>query len=217
MSHNYLGITNNPIGRQRVIDPWCFWVNAFSNEELEKIKELMSRTQVESAKISGLDNNKSPIENGVVDSSIRSSRVAFHNPNNENRWIFDRFNRVIESLNSQYFNFDINGYSAFQYSEYHAEEQGKYDWHMDIYLGDVPTHEYETRKLSLTMLLNEPGVDFEGGDFELIQSSLDKHQTIQLEKGKIVVFPSFIFHRVKPVTRGVRKSLVIWVVGPKFR
>jgi PKHD-type hydroxylase len=67
------------------------------------------------------------------------------------------------------------------------------------------------------MLLNEPDADFEGGDFELIQSSLNSPEKINLSRGKIIVFPSFLFHRVTPVLKGIRKSIVIWTLGPKFR
>jgi PKHD-type hydroxylase len=66
----------------------------------------------------------------------------------------------------------------------------------------------------MSMLLNTPGVDFEGGDFSTF---LSKEQNIPLKKGEILIFPSFIVHSVKPVTKGIRKSLVIWVTGPGFK
>jgi PKHD-type hydroxylase len=64
------------------------------------------------------------------------------------------------------------------------------------------------------MLLNTPGVDFEGGDF---QTCLAKETNVPLKRGQILIFPSFVVHRVKPVTKGIRKSLVIWVTGPGFK
>jgi PKHD-type hydroxylase len=64
------------------------------------------------------------------------------------------------------------------------------------------------------MLLNTPEVDFEGGDFSTFMS---KEINVPLKRGEILIFPSFIVHRVKPVTRGIRKSLVIWVTGPGFK
>jgi PKHD-type hydroxylase len=73
---------------------------------------------------------------------------------------------------------------------------------------------YATRKLSMSMLLNTPGVDFEGGDF---QTFFAKETDVSLKRGQILIFPSFIVHRVKPVTKGIRKSLVIWVTGPGFK
>jgi len=178
----------------------------------------MSKTPVDTGMIAGAAiDPTSDIKTGTANSQVRSSKIAFHHPNPDTMWIFERMNAVIEQLNVNYFNFDINGYNAFQYSEYYAADNGKYDWHMDLYLGNMPEHDYESRKLSLVMLLNEPGEDFTGGEFEMKFSSVDKTEVISLSKGKIIVFPSFLFHRVAPVLTGIRKSIVVWVLGPKFR
>jgi PKHD-type hydroxylase len=218
MSHSYKGISNTPNRRQRILDPWCFWADAFSSEEVDEICRLMSQTPVETGMIAGdAIHPEATIKTGTVDNQVRRSKIAFHNPNPDTLWIFERLNAVIDQLNVNYFNFDINGYNAFQYSEYDAADNGKYDWHMDLYLGNMPEHDYETRKLSLVLLLSEPGVDFTGGEFEMKFSSVDKTETISLSKGKIILFPSFLFHRVAPVLTGIRKSIVVWVLGPKFR
>jgi PKHD-type hydroxylase len=71
----------------------------------------------------------------------------------------------------------------------------------------------EPRKLSLTLLLND---DFEGGEFQVNDGKEEMAITVPMNKGRVVLFPSFMIHRVKPVTKGVRKSLVVWVLGPKF-
>ena len=60
-------------------------------------------------------------------------------------------------------------------------------------------------------------VDFEGGDFQINSGQEKDAESVKMKKGDIIVFPSFMLHRVKPVTKGVRKSIVIWVMGPKFR
>jgi PKHD-type hydroxylase len=66
------------------------------------------------------------------------------------------------------------------------------------------------RKLSLVLLLND---EFEGGDFELLWPG----NKIPLKKGRVILFPSILMHRVKPVTKGTRKSLVAWMQGPNFK
>ena len=71
--------------------------------------------------------------------------------------------------------------------------------------------------LSLSMLLNEQGVDYEGGDFEFNGSQEEKADKAETKKGRIVDFPSYMLHGVNPIISGVRKSLVVWVQGPKFR
>ena len=73
---------------------------------------------------------------------------------------------------------------------------------------------YEPRKLSLTILLNDPS-EFKGGEFQL--QTKNEPSTISLTKGEVVFFPSFLLHRVTTLTEGIRKSLVVWVTGPKFR
>ncbi len=207
MSYNYKGISNTVQSRSKIIQPFCFWKDTFSDVELQKLEEIFKKSLLVDSMISGSNS-------GSVNESIRKSKVSFHNLNEENNWIFERLNYVIDNLNSRFYNFDINGYNDLQYSEYHSSESGKYDWHMDTYIGLMPETEFETRKLSLVMWIND---DYEGGDFELIHTSLKEPYTIPKEKGKLILFPSFLFHRVTPVTKGVRKSLVTWILGPKFK
>jgi PKHD-type hydroxylase len=73
----------------------------------------------------------------------------------------------------------------------------------------------DTRKLSLSLLLSEPEEDFVGGEFFIHLSGNPSLHV--LKKGQMIVFPSFMLHGVKPVLSGVRKSIVIWVEGPKFK
>ena len=217
MSYNYRGIINEDITtRQRDILPYCFWHNAFSDEEIDKICHFMSENKTVDAEISAKtpDGDK---KIGSVDKGIRTSHVNFYKVNEHTFWIFDRMNQIIDRLNSRFYNFDLNGYSFFQYTEYYGHELGKYDWHMDAYLGGHPNEFTETRKLSMTLLLNEPDVDFEGGDFEINKGSPTEIDKVELKKGTLIVFPSFLSHRVAPVTNGIRKSIVVLVQGPKFR
>lgn len=203
---NYQGISNSTRSRSLITQPFCYWTDVFTEKELLEIEKLMTEIPLVESMISGAT--------GVVNTGVRKSKVSFTNYNEKSSWVFDRINPIIDNLNSRFFNFDINGYDNLQYSEYHASENGKYDWHMDMYVGDLPHTDVETRKLSLVLWLND---DYEGGDFELIYQSLESPITIPKEKGKLIIFPSFLFHRVTPVTSGIRKSLVSWISGPKFK
>ena len=90
------------------------------------------------------------------------------------------------------------------------EPGGFYDWHMDC---DVNMgHEPPVRKISMTLLLNDPS-EFEGGHLELMAPG----KFAELKQGHAIVFASFLNHRVQPVTRGVRQSLVVWFGGKPFR
>jgi PKHD-type hydroxylase len=103
-------------------------------------------------------------------------------------------------------NYDLNSCSQIQIGKY--EQHGKYDWHMDNdFKGNFNN---SVRKLSISILLND---DFEGGKFEFKKQDLD----VNLKKGSILVFPSYLEHRVAPVISGVRYSAVAWVSGPPFK
>jgi|TARA_X000001382_G_scaffold130626_1_gene126189 PKHD-type hydroxylase len=120
----------------------------------------------------------------------------------------------LEVTNNNFFGFDNPKITeACQYSEY--SKDGFYDWHMDsnITMEDMPT----VRKISLTLLLSDPK-DFEGGELEMFSGSFDsKDNKIDLKQGHGVFFASFIPHRVAPVIKGNRKSLVMWFGGPSIR
>jgi PKHD-type hydroxylase len=59
--------------------------------------------------------------------------------------------------------------------------------------------------------------EYEGGEFQIINAEQSEASTVEQKKGRLIVFPSWMVHKVKPVTRGVRKSIVVWVVGPNFK
>jgi len=206
----YNKIYNFPEERSKIIYPYCFSDGAFSDSELESMCQYFSNNGTENATI--VDDNK------PIDMKMRRSRIKFYHRDEYTYSIFDRLNNVIENLNDRFYNFDLNGYEAFQYTEYLDTDSGTYDFHLDTIFGKNGHHtDYEMRKLSLIMCLNEPGKDFEGGQFYLNMGKEEKALEVEMKKGRIILFPSFLLHRVAPVTKGIRKSLVIWVTGPKFR
>ena len=96
-----------------------------------------------------------------------------------------------------------------QIGRYKATDEGFYDWHEDA----SPPRDGMQRKLSVSILLSDPS-EFEGGE---LQFKGMEDRKILTKQGSIVVFPSFIEHRVTPVTKGVRYSSVTWVQGPSFK
>ena len=95
-----------------------------------------------------------------------------------------------------------------QYTEY--PEGGFYDWHMDCDL--VMKNEPPVRKISMTLILSSPD-EFEGGGLEIAKPN----QIVRPKQGHAIFFASFINHRVIPVTKGLRKSLVMWFGGEPFK
>ena len=219
MSHSYKTIYNNPTERMRKFYTWCYWDGAFTDEELDKMCEYFEKTGVERGTTVGPKEGEKGKAIQTPNEDVRTSNVKFHNYGDpETTWIFQRINWVITEINNQYYNFDLNGYDTMQYTTYDGEEKGKYDFHQDTIMGqNLPDNMIETRKLSMTMMLNRPGVDFEGGDFQINSGQEKDAETVELTRGRIILFPSFAIHRVAPVTKGTRKSLVVWVLGPKFR
>lgn len=210
----YKKLTNDTYQRAAKTHEYVWWNDGFSDSELLDIQRFCERDCLEDSTTIG-SASKDEVER------VRKSKVKFFQRNTDTAWVFDRFNHIITELNESYYNFNLNGYNSFQYTVYESGVKGKYDWHMDTTLGNsldaVSFDARETRKLTVVMLLNEPNVDFCGGEFQFYcGGDIDNLITPEMTKGKIICFPSFLIHRVKPVILGVRKSIVIWVTGPKF-
>ena len=197
-------ISNNPRSYSKLTEPWIFIDECFTEEELQQIELYCSSKSLNNASTVG------------GDSSVRVSNNCFNDVDQENLWFIDRINKVIEQVNKIYYGFELYGYSFFQYAEYEGSESGKYDAHTDLIFGEnKPEYMIDTRKLSLSLLLSEPEKDFIGGEFFI---HLSENPSLHaLKKGQMIIFPSFMLHGVSPVLSGVRKSIVIWVEGPKFK
>jgi PKHD-type hydroxylase len=168
----------------------------FTSDECEKILSLTG------------DTNTGYLDNKVIDKEIRNTRVKQINLK-ENEWIGKRLLNIILKANDLYYKFHIS-----RINEIHVLEYGKdcfYDWHIDI--GATP--KTCTRKISAVLFLNER-TEYEGGELEWMLGPVEDDFKPGQKKGSIVLFPSFIMHRVKPVGKGVRKVLVAWAHGDSF-
>lgn len=203
----YNNLFNYPEERRRVTYPYVFWDDAFTDEEIQKLIEYCEGEELEEG-----------IVFGGLNENIRKSKIKFFDYGNiDLHWFFHRMNEVIRLINNRWYGFDLNGYGEFQYTTYDASRKEHYDFHTDMGFGELksPENMYEPRKLSLTLTLNTPVIDFKGGDFE-IQLGHKEPLVCPQQKGRILAFPSFLLHRVTPVLEGNRKSIVIWVTGPKW-
>ena len=150
-----------------------------------------------------------------VRAKIRSGKTGFIESSNWNHTVLcnyasSRLWNYVNEANRTSFGFDISYLSNIQYTIY--EPPGDhYDWHIDTFI-DTP-NAYQ-RKLSMTVQLSNDW-EYEGGDFELNQAGLES--TDIRTKGTVLIFPSFLLHRVKPVSKGVRKTLVAWFEGKAFK
>ena len=111
-------------------------------------------------------------------------------------------------MNKRFFGFDLYGFTeGLQFTNYQAPT-GRYDSHVDR------AFDTSIRKLSITIQLSNPK-DYEGGNLELINSN--KPTICEKEQGKLYAFPSFVLHRVTPIIKGERNSLVGWITGKNFK
>jgi PKHD-type hydroxylase len=180
---------------------YYYYTKAFTESEMEQIEEIAS-------KIPKIPGETGASEDGKV-SDYRISDIAWimQMPNTE--WLYKKMADYAIEANQQMWNFDIWGYQDnFQYTIYYGDGGGHYDWHADLGPG------MSNRKLSCVLQLSEP-TEYEGGELQMnIGGSV---MSVPKEKGLLCFFPSFILHRVTPLTSGTRKSLVTWLCGANLR
>jgi PKHD-type hydroxylase len=173
--------------------------NFFLPHETQKILALWDNEQSIKATVDG--------EQAYKD-ELRQSTVHFLENNETHQWIYDRLSMLAQTTNAQRFGFELNGfYQELQLTRY--TENDFFEWHMDF-----GANEIAHRKLSLTVQLSEPD-EYEGGDLQFMvnQNIVSAPRT----KGTVIVFPSFVMHRVTPITSGTRHSIVGWAAGPPYR
>jgi PKHD-type hydroxylase len=147
-------------------------------------------------------------QGGLLDKNLRTSHISWI-PFSKMPEMYKTIEKVVKQTNGNHFGFEGIQITEFaQYTEY--SEGGFYDWHMDSDI--VGINEPPVRKISMTCLLSHES-EFEGGGLELMTEG----QIARPKQGQAIFFASFIRHRVIPITKGVRKSLVMWFGGPSFK
>jgi PKHD-type hydroxylase len=126
------------------------------------------------------------------------------------KFLYDKIAVVSRVLNHRSYNFKLDGFcEPMQYLQYDSLIEAHYGAHIDCGPLNVPP-----RKLSVVLQLTDPS-EYEGGDLEIITS--DEPVKVPKKRGALILFPSFRLHRVTPVTKGLRKTIVGWIAGPSFR
>lgn len=143
--------------------------------------------------------------------SIRRAELSWLDDLAEAAWVMDRMVRVVGQANREAFNFDLTDFAESpQVARYGAEREAHFDWHSDIGTGPLSAR----RKLTIVVQLSDPA-EYADGTLELRP---DANVTeAPRDCGTAVLFPSFVLHRVTPVTKGTRWSLTLWSHGPAFR
>mgnify|MGYP003637911405 CR=1 FL=1 len=151
------------------------------------------------------------VGDGGANERVRKSKVRFISPSDLGDGFVSRVIETLKEVNDRVFKFDLTGLvEEFQYTTYDASYQGKYDWHFDEGSSDKSW----TRKISMILILSDPDA-YEGGELEIVTE--EGIHPIEQKLGRIIFFPSFLRHKVNPVTKGSRESLVLWASGAAFR
>ena len=153
------------------------------------------------------------------ENQMRKSQVSWLKSNELKKELWEIINTYNHEISG--WKYDIQAVEDIQYTVY--VDGGHYDWHIDCGLSNedlgVESEENFDRKISVSIFLNDPD-EYEGGELDVeTKGPLDdpRYDTFKLPKGSMIVFPSSTYHRVRPVTSGIRKALVVWFIGPSFR
>lgn len=189
---------------------WQLWEGRFSKPTCERIVTLAKLLPEKEARVGGGGENL-----GEVNSEIRRSKIRWLNgaiPDFKDLYldIIDMFH----AANRTSFGVDLWHLHEMQFTEYNANDEGHYNWHIDtMFQSPNPSQ----RKLSMVIQLSDPN-DYEGGQLEIQPWMMEPPPADKLKnQGTVVVFPSLLHHRVTPVTKGTRYSMVAWMEGPKWR
>ena len=184
--------------------PGDYWLsdNVFNREEIEKINSLVKKVTIPNVDVKKV----SPAH--IVTKTSKVSVFQWGNVINALWPVEDR----VRTANTNEFAYDIFPFDSSQILLHSTYENGaEYDWHYDGNVSGDP----KPTDVKLTVIVNLSEKEYTGGDF-LLKSRGSEHK-ININMGGILIFKSWLFHRVTPVTAGERISITTWAVGPKFR
>lgn len=181
---------------------YYWYQHGFSKPELDKIYQSIASLPFQKATLIGGADNAD---------QIRSSSIKWIPQTEDWKWLYDRLMKYAVEANTELWGFDlISALELIQYTEYYDTANGHYDWHQDFGPG-TPSH----RKVSITVQLSEAD-EYEGGELEIWGGGTDL-RTAPRGAGVVVVFPSYMMHRVTKVTKGTRRSFVLWIGGQHYK
>jgi len=208
-----------------LVNEWFYFISAIDKKTCNKIKSL-SKNNLKSGSVntrttvSEEERTSGRITESGLNNEVRKSDISWANE----QWVFDLiWPYMLQANEKAGWNFDISSAESPQIGRY--KKGGFYGWHSDggadcLSTYNKPDNKFlngNARKLSMTILLND---NYEGGEFQFCTYKEEKPHISTPEinsTGSIIVFPSFLEHRVAPVTKGTRYSLVAWFVGPPFK
>lgn len=179
-------------------EPFAYVNDIFSKEQCEQIIQIGKEIGLKASCVG---------EVSKLDTEWRKSKNNWLVVGGGYDWVFRDMTFASTYMNDKHFKFDLTGFTeGIQFAEYNAPDGG-YGSHTDNIFGGV------IRKLSISVQLSDES-SYEGGDLCM---NYGKEFVMPRKQGTVVAFPSSTLHRVAPVTKGTRHSLVGWITGPQFR
>jgi PKHD-type hydroxylase len=149
------------------------------------------------------------IGKGVVSKDTRVSKVYWLPKTQKFLDAYSKMFELVGHANDVFFNFRLDAINSnIQYTVYDSSSSGFYGWHIDV------GPQNSCRKLSVVVQLSDPS-EYEGGELQIWNGGKNP-KVAEKEQGAVIIFPSYILHQVTAVTKGTRRSLVLWVDGPPF-
>ncbi len=150
------------------------------------------------------------IVRGVQSDNARRSRIAWLDEDGASAWVFRRLLDTFAQANREHFDFKLDAFGErMQVAWYGAGDGGFFDWHVDYGSGAIASR----RKLTIVVQLSD-GASYAGGALETNADGVVREAS--RARGSALMLPSFVLHRVSPVTSGARYSLTLWSHGPAF-
>ena len=175
-------------------------IGAFTPEELDRLERYCDALPLQKAPLGGHATTERYEQ-------IRKTQVSPIPQTPDIIWLYERLADIVRTFNSRSYQFELKGFSEVpQFMVYHHTEESHFDWHIDQ--GTLPP-----RKLSLTLQLTDPA-RYEGGELQFNGGAIS---SAPKNRGVANAFPSYVLHRVTPVTKGTRKAIVAWISGPNFK
>ena len=181
------------------LNNYYFFQGGLSTEEIVRLDKQLEDIELHEGNTSG-----------VVNKRYRDSRISWLPKTEEWMWLYNKVGLYANRANDAMWNFDISFMNEqIQYTEYDESYKGKYDWHVDFGEGSS-----SLRKIAIVVQLSD-SEDYEGCELQFYTSK--SITTAPQGKGTVICFPTYFLHRVTPITKGKRRSLVLWVSGRPFK
>lgn len=195
--------------RTSVENSWTWdyytWPNFFSNGEIKELNEFIENNYVKlEDKTKGASGPEGPYKNI---SSVK------HIPFKSVQHLIDRLVSQVVSVTERDFGYNIfypHSDRYLNHNTYDSKSNDSYDWHIDA-------SGRASFDIKMTVLMNLSEQSYDGGEFQMLKGQKPIAIADYSLPGSVLMFKSHILHRVKPVTSGIRKSLTLFITGPKFQ